>query len=85
MWCHLLPNDSCQAVTMCRSAQIYPCDRQLGCDITRIVTERSGMPVRIRLFCFVFFSKKIKKKTEKCQIGELGKHNQMNFLELRGC
>lgn len=72
MWCHLLPNDSCQAVTMCRSAQIYPCDRQLRCDITRIVTERSGMSVRIRLFCFGFFFKENEiKKTEKCQIGEL--------------
>lgn len=65
MWCHLLPNDSCQAVTMCRSAQIYPYDRQLGRIITHIVTERSGMPVWIKLF----FSKKMKSKTKKSQFG----------------
>lgn len=43
--CHLPPNESCQAVTMCRSAQIYSCDRQLRHNGTRIVTEPSGIPI----------------------------------------
>lgn len=60
VWCHLPPNDSCKAVTTCRSAQIYPYDRQLECNITQCYRA-----FRYASLDKTLASKKMKSK-EKC-------------------